>query len=147
MACESNSGERRPVEQLPGSPPVFNRGRDGSVQATPMQPPVHVPAPPGSFAGPGNPPASPRLAAVQQRVVVVKDPGVAAILSFFWTGAGQIYNGQIGLGLLLMVFQIINFFLIFVGIGLLLLPAVWLFGIFNAHGESRRVNERHGVIS
>lgn len=29
-----------------------------------------------------------------------KNPGVAAVLSFFWTGLGQIYNGRIGKGLL-----------------------------------------------
>ena len=29
-------------------------------------------------------------------------PGVAAVLSFFWCGLGQIYNGQIGKGLLMM---------------------------------------------
>lgn len=33
-------------------------------------------------------------------VQIPKDPGIAAVLSFFVTGLGQIYNGQIGKGIL-----------------------------------------------
>jgi len=32
-----------------------------------------------------------------------KSPGLAAILSFFWCGLGQIYNGEIRKGVALMV--------------------------------------------
>ena len=32
-----------------------------------------------------------------------KNPGLAAILSFFWCGLGQIYNGEIPKGVALMV--------------------------------------------
>jgi hypothetical protein len=39
-----------------------------------------------------------------------KNPGLAAILSFFWCGLGQIYNGEIPKGVALMV---------------LYLPCVW----------------------
>ena len=31
-----------------------------------------------------------------------KNPGLAAVLSFFWPGLGQIYNGTIGKGLMMM---------------------------------------------
>lgn len=31
------------------------------------------------------------------------NPGTSAILSFFWTGLGQIYNGELGKGLLFMI--------------------------------------------
>lgn len=34
-----------------------------------------------------------------------KEPGIAALLSFFWCGAGQIYVGSVGLGLLLFFGQ------------------------------------------
>ncbi|WP_425614557.1 hypothetical protein NA78x_004429 [Anatilimnocola sp. NA78] len=35
----------------------------------------------------------------------LRSPGLAAVLCFFWTGLGQIYNGQIAKGLLLFCLQ------------------------------------------
>ena len=32
----------------------------------------------------------------------LKNPGIAAVLSFFWPGVGQIYNGQMTKGLILV---------------------------------------------
>lgn len=60
------------------------------------------------------------------------NPGTSAILSFFWTGLGQIYNGEIGKGLLFMIIQAINFCLIFVAVGLLTFPLFWFYGIWDA---------------
>jgi len=37
-----------------------------------------------------------------EREMMKKNPGVAAILSFFWPGLGQIYNGQIAKGIGIM---------------------------------------------
>jgi len=37
-----------------------------------------------------------------------KNPGVAAVLSFIFTGLGQTYNGQIGKGLLLMLISAVS---------------------------------------
>ena len=36
--------------------------------------------------------------------MVTKSPAVAILLSFLWCGLGQIYNGNIGKGVLLMMF-------------------------------------------
>ena len=41
-------------------------------------------------------------------------PGVAAVLSFIIPGAGQIYRGKIGKGLVWLVFVIIGYFLLVV---------------------------------
>ncbi len=38
----------------------------------------------------------------------IKNPGIAAILSFFIAGAGHIYNGQIGNGLITLFGVIIS---------------------------------------
>ncbi len=35
--------------------------------------------------------------------VEVKSSGIAIVLSFFWTGLGQLYAGRIGRGLVMMV--------------------------------------------
>ena len=71
---------------------------------------------------------------------VMKNPGVAALLSFFWCGLGQIYNGQIGKGILLMTVQIVNSLLIFVLIGLITWPIFWIWGMVDAHRSAERIN-------
>jgi len=70
-----------------------------------------------------------------------KNPGAAAVLSFFWAGLGQIYNGQIAKGIVLMIVQVINVLLMFVLIGFLTYPLVWLLGIVDAYGTARKHNE------
>ncbi|WP_203363729.1 hypothetical protein [Bacillus sp. REN10] len=74
---------------------------------------------------------------------VQKNPGVAAVLSFFWSGLGQIYNGQIVKGILLMVWQALNAALMAVFIGYLIYPIVWIFGIFDAYRTANKLNRKH----
>ena len=50
--------------------------------------------------------------------VFYKNPGLAAVLSFFYTGLGQIYNGQIAKGIVFIVTFTIAWLLIFVLIGI-----------------------------
>lgn len=69
-----------------------------------------------------------------------KNPGVAAVLSFLFVGLGQIYNGQIGKGLVFIVVQIINIFLIFVVIGFITYPLFWIFGIYDAYDTAKKIN-------
>ena len=70
----------------------------------------------------------------------IKSSGLAAILSFFIPGLGQIYNGQIGKGLLMIVALFVCFILIFVLIGIFLLMILWLYGIFDAYDTAKRIN-------
>jgi len=66
------------------------------------------------------------------------NPGIAAVLSFFVTGLGQIYNGQIAWGLFLMLIQAINVALMFILIGFITLPIIWIFGIWDAYRTAER---------
>lgn len=43
------------------------------------------------------------------------NPGVAAVLSFFFSGLGQIYNGEIKKGLLIMFFSCLGLLMLLVG--------------------------------
>jgi hypothetical protein len=43
----------------------------------------------------------------------VKNPGLSVLLSFFIMGLGQIYNGFINKGMLLLIFQLISFTLFY----------------------------------
>ena len=76
-----------------------------------------------------------------------RDPGIAAVLSFFVTGLGQIYNGQIGKGILLMVLQVVNLLLCFVLIGLLTFPLTWIYGIYDAHQTATEAGRREEVVA
>ena len=69
-----------------------------------------------------------------------KNPGVAAVLSALWVGLGQIYNGEIGKGLVLIVVYIISWVLIFVFIGLVTTPIIWIYGIYDAYNTAKEIN-------
>ena len=70
----------------------------------------------------------------------IKSPGLAAVLSFFWPGLGQIYNGEIGKGLLIMFVQIINALLMLVLIGFITAPIVLIWSIYDAYKTAERIN-------
>lgn len=67
-----------------------------------------------------------------------KSPRVAAVLSFLWAGLGQIYNGQIGKGILLLVVQVINLALMFVLIGFVTGFLVLVYSIYDAYKSAER---------
>lgn len=71
------------------------------------------------------------------------NPGIAAVLSFFITGLGQIYNGQILKGLLFIVIQAINGLLMYVVIGFITFPLFWIYAIYDAYAVAAR-RERYG---
>jgi len=70
-----------------------------------------------------------------------KNPGLAAVASFFFAGLGQIYNGEVFKGFLLMMIQVINVILMIVLIGFVLYPIVWVYGIWDAYKTAERYNE------
>lgn len=69
-----------------------------------------------------------------------KNPGLAAVASFFFSGLGQIYNGQLGKGLILIVVQAVNVALMFVLVGFLTYPIVWIYGIWDAYKTAEKIN-------
>jgi TM2 domain-containing membrane protein YozV len=58
-------------------------------------------------------------------------------------GNGQIYNGQIGKGVIFIVIQLINGALTAVLIGWILLPIVGLWAMIDAYMTAKRNNERY----
>lgn len=95
-----------------------------------------------SAAAPG-----PQVAAGSPQVVMVKtpkNPGVAAVLSFFWSGLGQIYNGEIGKGVLLLVVYIVSWWLMLIVIGFITTPVLWIYGMVDAYKTAERLNAAGG---
>ena len=70
-----------------------------------------------------------------------KNPSIATILSFFYMGLGQIYNGQIGKGIVFIVLYGISVALMFVVIGFVTTPILWIWGMVDANNSAKKINE------
>lgn len=79
------------------------------------------------------------------KVAPSKNEGIAAVLSFFFCGLGQIYNGQIGKGIVLIVIQVINIILMVVFIGFITYIVTWVYGVWDAYDTAKKINA--GVVS
>lgn len=93
-----------------------------------MQNPPPPPPPPN--ASPQGPPPP----------VFYKNPGLAAVLSFFWMGLGQIYNGQIAKGIAFIIVYTISWLLMFVLIGVITTPILFIYGMYDAYKSAEKVN-------
>lgn len=71
-----------------------------------------------------------------------KNPALAAILSFLINGLGQIYNGEVGKGLIIIGVQIINGLLMFILIGFITAPIVFIWSIYDAYTTAQRLNAK-----
>ena len=80
------------------------------------------------------------MAAAEQPPKFYKNPTIAVILSFFVTGLGQIYNGQIGKGVVFIVLYALSWASMWIVIGLVTTPILWIWGMVDAHNEARRIN-------
>jgi TM2 domain-containing membrane protein YozV len=69
-----------------------------------------------------------------------KNPGVAAVLSFFFAGLGQIYNGEIGKGIGFIIAYFFCILSLFIGIGIFLIPLVWVGGMIDAYRSAEKIN-------
>jgi len=70
-----------------------------------------------------------------------KNPGVATVLSFFFMGLGQIYNGQLGKGIIFIVLYAISVALMLVFVGFITTPILWLWGMVDANKSAKKINE------
>ncbi len=75
----------------------------------------------------------------------MRSPILAAILSLFLSGLGQIYNGEVTKGVVFIVVQIINAALTTVLIGFVLMPIVGLWATIDAYLVAKRNNARTGI--
>jgi TM2 domain-containing membrane protein YozV len=74
-----------------------------------------------------------------QLPIFYKNPSIATILSFFWMGLGQIYNGQIGKGVAFMVSYVISWLLMFIIIGFVTTPVLWIWGMVDANNSAKKI--------
>lgn len=79
---------------------------------------------------------------MSQPPVFYKNPSVATILSFFFMGLGQLYNGQIAKGIIFMILYLLSLLLISVLIGIITTPICWIFGMVDANQSAKAVNAK-----
>ena len=72
--------------------------------------------------------------------VFYKNPGLAAVLSFFYMGLGQIYNGQIAKGILFIVFYSISILLMLILVGFITTPVLFIYGMYDAYKSAEKIN-------
>jgi len=71
---------------------------------------------------------------------VYKQPGIAAVLSFFYMGLGQIYNGQISKGIFFIIAYAVSWILMIAVIGFITTPIMWLYGMYDAYKSAEKIN-------
>lgn len=89
---------------------------------------------------------------IPSQPTIIKSPGLAAVLSCFYIGLGQIYNGKILKGFLLMlatgvlgIFYIISSFSMNTGLSFTLLLCLFCFGVWNvydAYITAEKINKK-----
>ena len=72
------------------------------------------------------------------------DPRKATLYSAIVPGLGQIYNGEIGKGILFMVLYLVSAFLMMAVIGLITTPILWIFGMVDAYKTAEKINAAQG---
>jgi TM2 domain-containing membrane protein YozV len=84
-------------------------------------------------------------------VVAPKSPAVSLIVSFFLPGVGSMINGDVGIGITILLLWLlaivldITFFGLIVGVPLGLAMFIW--GLIDAYQGAQRWNRKHGIIS
>lgn len=70
-----------------------------------------------------------------------KNPTVAVLLSFIISGAGQLYNGEIGKGIGMIVGYILCVAASSLVLPLFILIALWIWGMIDANTRAKAMNE------
>jgi TM2 domain-containing membrane protein YozV len=72
--------------------------------------------------------------------VFYKNPGLAAVLSFFYMGLGQIYNGQLAKGIFFIIMYSVSWVLMLVLVGFITTPILWIYGMYDAYKSAEKIN-------
>jgi len=60
-------------------------------------------------------------------------------------GLGQIYNGQIGKGVVFIILYGISVALMWVVIGFVTTPILWIWGMVDANNSAKKINEKMAI--
>lgn len=105
----------------------------------------------------GQPPYPPQYGQVQpwqpqqpywpHPVVAPKSTGLAIFLGLLLPGLGCMYAGKAGLGIGILFAWIVSLVLIFLTIGIILVPLCWIASGVLGYTSAQKWNADHGIIS
>ena len=83
--------------------------------------------------------------------IAPKSPAVSLIVSFFLPGVGSMINGDVGIGITILLLWLLSFGLDATLIGLVVgVPlgiGMFIWGLIDAYQGAQRWNRKHGIIS
>ncbi len=74
-----------------------------------------------------------------------KNPETAFILSFFFIGLGQAYNGEKAKAVVFLFLYALSIFLTLFMIGFVTTPLLWMWGMADAYRSSQKMNQAGAV--
>jgi TM2 domain-containing membrane protein YozV len=84
---------------------------------------------------------------MQPMTVAPKSPAGSVLLSIFIPGLGSMVNENVGVGVTILILNIIGWVLAIVLIGIPLALATWIWGLVDAYQSAQRWNRAHGIVS
>ena len=84
---------------------------------------------------------------VYEVTVAPKSPAASVLLSLFVPGLGSMVNGNAGVGVAILMLNIIGWILAIALIGIPLAIGTWVWGLVDAYQSAQRWNRAHGIIS
>jgi len=79
--------------------------------------------------------------------VAPKNPALSVLLSVFIPGLGSMVNDNAGVGVAILILNIIGWILAIVLIGIPIAIGTWIWGLVDAYRSAQRWNQAHGIIS
>lgn len=131
---------------VPPSLPAYPRPDFAGVALTPQdgQPWPPIATSPGRYAAPPAPQVANHAPA---QAYAPKSPGLALVASFLAPGLGQLINGEIGKGIVFLLAYLVALVSVFMLIGFVLVPALWVWAMVDAYGSAKSWNLAHGILS
>ena len=83
----------------------------------------------------------------QPVLVAPKSPAGSVLLSIFVPGLGSMVNDNAGVGVTILILNIIGWILAIVLIGIPLALGSWIWGLVDAYQSAQRWNRAHGIVS
>ncbi len=74
-----------------------------------------------------------------------RNPAASLLASLLVPGLGTVINGETAKGLLILAGYLTAWVLVLFTVGVILVPAVWIYGMFDGFQGARRYNLAHGV--
>lgn len=84
---------------------------------------------------------------MQPVMVAPKSPAGSVLLSIFIPGLGSMVNDNAGVGVTILILNIVGWILAIVLIGIPLALGSWIWGLVDAYQSAQRWNRAHGIVS